>query len=111
MSAPLAKPKNSDRRIGTRVNLTLPADVDAAVGHIADIVGTGKASVIRGWLESMLPQLIEMARAIEAVQAGSADGLDALSGVLRSSVKKAEQAEMRLVKARAMPRLKAVPRD
>jgi hypothetical protein len=101
-----------DRRTGTRVNLTLPPDVDAILTRLADAAGTGKASFVREWLVSMTPQLAEMARALEMARQGQADGLTVMAGALRASVHKAEQSELELkeLRRRAMPRLKAKDR-
>jgi hypothetical protein len=104
MTSPL--PKRIDRRIGARVNLTLPREVDRVLTRLAEAAGTGKASFVREWLVSMTPQLQGMAEALEAAKAGQVDGLTMMAKSLRSAVNGGQQAELKLKKTRAIMRKK-----
>lgn len=97
-----------DRRVGTRVNLTLPPEVDHVLTRLADAAGTGKASFVREWLVSMTPQLGQMADALEAAKAGQMDSLSMMSKTLRGAVQGGQQAQLELTKLRAVVRRKAV---
>ncbi len=105
MSTP-AKPY-ADRRQGPRVNLTLPPEVDLVLGRLADAAGTGKASFVREWLVSMLPQLGQMADALEAAKAGQMDGLSMMAKSLRGAVDRGQQAQLELKSATRAIRRKA----
>ena len=94
----------ADRRQGPRVNLTLPPEVDAVLGRLADAAGTGKASFVREWLVSMLPQLGQMAEGLEAARAGQMDSLSMMSKTLRGAVQGGQQAQRELGKRRAVVR-------
>jgi predicted DNA-binding protein len=104
MTSPL--PKRIDRRIGARVNLTLPREVDRVLTRLAEAAGTGKASFVREWLVSMTPQLQGMAEALEAAKAGQFYCLTMMAKSLRSAVNGGQQAELKLKKTRAIMRKK-----
>ena len=99
--------KREDRRVGVRVNLTLPLEVDRVLSRLADAAGTGKASFVRELLVSMVPQLGEMAGALEGLRAGQVDSLAAVSKALRGVSDRTEQAQLELQTLRAMPRISA----
>ena len=104
--ASMAKAPTPRDRVGGRVNLTLPPEVDLVLGRLADAAGTGKASFVREWLVSMTPQLSQMAEALEAAKAGQMDSLSMMSKTLRGAVQGGQQAQLELTKLRAVVRKK-----
>ena len=103
----MAKAPTPRDRVGGRVNLTLPPEVDMVLGRLADAAGTGKASFVREWLVSMTPQLAQMAEALEAARAGQMDSLSMMSKTLRGAVQGGQQAQLELTKLRAVVRRKS----
>lgn len=102
-SRAMARPRGT----GTRVNLTLPDEVLAVLDRIADAVGQGRATVIRAWMEEGLPQLVEMADALELAKRSPTESLKAIADSMRSTVAHAEQLELDIRKnRRAMMRKK-----
>lgn len=101
-----ASQDRSRRSQGPRVNLTLPPDLDALLGRLGDLAGTGKASFVRQWLVQMQPQLVEMVRALEMAQAGNLDALTVMAKAVRGAVAQGEQAELQLTKVRRAARRK-----
>jgi predicted DNA-binding protein len=89
----------------TRVNLTLPDEVIAVLDRMGTATGTGRATIIREWLIEALPQLQEMARAIELARAKNIDAFKVIgdtlsklseqSGQLSLDIKKQRRAAMR----------------
>ena len=65
--------------IGTRVNLTLPDDVLAAVDRMAKAGGVGRATLIKDLITGMAPSLIEMARATELAKSKQIDAMKVIS--------------------------------
>ncbi|WP_221444396.1 hypothetical protein, partial [Rhodanobacter sp. MP7CTX1] len=102
--SPMAKAPTPRDRVGGRVNLTLPPEVDLVLGRLAEAAGTGKASFVREWLVSMTPQLVQMAEALEAAKAGQMDSLSMMSKTLRGAVQGGQQAQLELTKLRAVVR-------
>lgn len=100
----------SRRSQGPRVNLTLPDDLDAILGRLGALTGTGKASFVRQWLIQMQPQLVEMVRALELAHSGNLDAFTVMSKAVRSAVAQGEQAELELQKVRRSARRKVARR-
>ena len=86
--------------IGTRVNLTLPDDVLAAVDRMAKAGGVGRATLIKDLLEGMAPSLIEMARATEMAKAKNIDALKVMSDHLTAVTAQADQLNLDIRKTR-----------
>lgn len=86
--------------IGTRVNLTLPDDVLAAVDRMAKAGGVGRATLIKDLLEGMAPSLIEMARATELAKSKQIDALKLISDHLTSVTAQADQLNLDIRKKR-----------
>lgn len=82
------------RRVGERVNLTLPADVMAAVDRMAKAGGVGRATLIRELLEGQVSAMHEMARAVEMAKAKNIDAFKVVSGVLRDAAAQADQLQL-----------------
>ena len=82
------------RRLGTRVNLTLPPDLLAAVDRMATAGGVGRATLIRELLEGMGPTLIEMARATELAKAKNIEAFKVISDTLREASAKSDQLQL-----------------
>jgi predicted DNA-binding protein len=101
---PSQQGSSEDRRTGVRVNLTLPPEVDHVLARVAEAAGTGKSSIVRELLVSMVPQLGEMAAALEGLRAGQVDSLAAVSKALRGVGDRTAQAELELKSLRAMAR-------
>lgn len=86
--------------IGTRVNLTLPDDVLAAVDRMAKAGGVGRATLIKDLLEGMAPSLIEMARATEMAKAKNIDAFKVISDHLTAAASQADQLSLDIRKTR-----------
>ena len=86
--------------IGTRVNLTLPDDVLAAVDRMAKAGGVGRATLIKDLLEGMVPSLIEMARATELAKAKQIDAFKVISDHLTAVASQADQLVLDIRKKR-----------
>ena len=94
-----------DRRIGERVNLTLPPEVVRVLDRIGKVTGAGRATIIREWLTEAAPQLAEMARAVELASRKNIDAFKVISdtlgelsdtaGQLSLDIKKQRRAAMR----------------
>ncbi len=98
------------RRLGKRVNLTLPADVDRVLARIGDSSGVGKATIIRSWLTDSLPQLEQLARAVELAAAGNIDAFAAMQAAVRAAQAEAGQLQLDVAsKRRAAMRRRKKP--
>ena len=64
---------SEDRRLGTRVNLTLPDEVVRVLDRIGAVTGTGRATMVREFLTEAAPQLAHMATALEEAQKKNTD--------------------------------------
>lgn len=82
------------RRIGERVNLTLPVEVVATLDRMGKVSGAGRATIVREWLSEMLPQLEQLALAMELASKKKIDAFDVASGVLRDASAKADQLQL-----------------
>ena len=85
---------SESRRLGTRVNLTLPDDTLAAVDRMANAGGVGRATLIRELLEGMVPTMLEMARATELAKAKNVEAFKVISDALRETSAQADQMQL-----------------
>ena len=86
--------------IGTRVNLTLPDDVLAAVDRMAKAGGVGRATLIKDLVTGMVPSMIEMARAIELAKSKQIDAMKVVSDHLTAVASQADQLSLDIRKKR-----------
>lgn len=86
--------------IGTRVNLTLPDDVLAAVDRMAKAGGVGRATLIKDLITGMAPSLIEMARATELAKSKQIDAMKVISDHLSEVAGQADQLVLDIRKKR-----------
>lgn len=93
-------PMPDPRRLGIRVNLTLPVDVMAAVDRMANAGGVGRATLIRELLEGMVPTLVEMARATELAKAKNVEAFKVISDALRETTAQADQMQLDIRKSK-----------
>lgn len=93
-------PMTDDRRTGTRVNLTLPDEVVAVLDRLQSVTGAGRATFIREWLTEAVPQLQELARAIEMAQDKNLDALKVLGDVMGRVSNDADQLQLDMKKTR-----------
>ena len=91
---------NNDRRIGERVNLTLPRDVIAVLDRLQAVTGAGRATFIREWLTEAVPQLQELARAVELAQAKNIDAFKVMGDVMGQVSNEADQLQLDIKKTR-----------
>lgn len=87
-------------RLGTRVNLTLPDEVISVIDRLSAASQHGRATVIRGLLEESVPQLAQLADALEKAQQNPFDSLKDIADLLRTSTAQAEQMELDIRKER-----------
>lgn len=93
---------------GPRVNLTLTVEMDRVLERIARASGTGKATFVREVLSASLPQLDQIATALEQVQARDLpDALGTVAKLLRSSAVDLQQGELELTRVRRQVRRKS----
>jgi hypothetical protein len=71
-----------ERRLGERVNLTLPPEVIAVLDRMAKVSGTGRATVVREWLTEAAPMLGEMATAMELASKKNIDAFKVVADTL-----------------------------
>nr|CDL66356.1 unnamed protein product [uncultured bacterium] len=82
---------SDDRRLGTRVNLTLPDDVIRALDAMSEATDTPRATVVRGWLEMAVPVMQATAEAIIQSKRDEAEGMKKMAAILKESSTVAEQ--------------------
>lgn len=105
---PIAAPRGSHypvpmpdpRRLGTRVNLTLPDEVVSVLDRLGKVTGAGRATIVREWLIEGAPMFAEMARAAELASQKNVDALKVMGDVLRSAVADGEQLELQIRRER-----------
>lgn len=86
--------------VGTRVNLTLPEDVVAAVDRMANATGVGRATLIKDLVTGMVPSLIEMARATELAKSKQLDALKVITDHLSAVTAQADQLNLDIKRKR-----------
>lgn len=82
------------RNLGTRVNLTLPDDLVAALDRMGKVTGAGRATIIRELLIEGLPGLVQMAEALEMAQRKNVDAFKVIADVMRDVAHDAGQLEL-----------------
>lgn len=92
----------------TRVNLTLPDDVVAVLDRISKTTGAGRATVVREWLIDALPQLGQLAQALELAAKKNTDAFAVMEKVFRELSQSTEQAHLELKSHRRKARRKKV---
>lgn len=101
-------PMSDDRRTGIRVNLTLPKGLIASIDRIGRVTGTGRASLIREWLEGMDSGIQAMAHALELAQKNNLDAFTVMASTMKDAIAQGEQAQLDLGrKRRAIMRKRA----
>lgn len=83
---------------GPRVNLTLDADLVDILDRMGRITGAGKATLIKGWLEGMKPQLKQLLRALELAEQQNVDAVEAATDVLQKLAEDSSQMTLDLEK-------------
>lgn len=73
---------SDDRRIGTRVNLTLPDAVIEQLDRIGAATGAGRARIVREWLVDAAPMLEGMADALELAKRNQDEALKRVGQVM-----------------------------
>jgi len=81
----------SSRHVGTRVNLTLSAELVAVLDRIAKASGTGRATMIREVLEDGIEGLRGMADALELAKKSNVDAFKALAKGIDQAAAEAQQ--------------------
>ena len=87
-------------RQGTRVNLTLPDDVIAALDRMGRATGAGRATIIREWLIEGLPQFNALADAVEMASRKNIDAFKVMADMLNETARDAEQLVLDIRKER-----------
>jgi predicted DNA-binding protein len=93
-------PMADERRIGERVNLTLPKEVCAVLDRMGKVTGTGRATIVREWLSEALPQLQQMAHALELAQKKNLDAFQVLADSLEETARNADQLSLDIKRTR-----------
>lgn len=83
--------KRAPRIQGPRVSITATPELDHVLGRIAAGTGTGKATFVREWLLDALPQLEQLATAIELAKSGNVDAFAIMAQVVRDASSEADQ--------------------
>lgn len=92
---------SEDRRLGTRVNLTLSDELIRVLDRMGAVTGSGRATIIRELMEEMGPQLAQMATALEHAQRGSVDAaLKHIGQTVSNAVSQSEQLQLDIKKTR-----------
>jgi hypothetical protein len=96
----MARDPSPDRRIGIRVNLTLPESVVAALDRIAAVTGSGRATLIREFLVEAEPGFRDMAHALELAKNNNLDAFTVLAKTIRETSQQADQLHLNITKTR-----------
>ena len=73
------------------MNLTLPAEVCRVLDRMAKVTGAGRATIIREWLTEALPQLDQMAKALELASKKNIDAFQVLADSLEDTARQVDQ--------------------
>lgn len=73
---------SDDRRLGTRVNLTLPDAVIEQLDRLSAATGAGRATIVRDWLVDATPMLQGVADALELAKRNQDEALKRVGKVL-----------------------------
>lgn len=87
-------------RQGTRVNLTLPDEVIAALDRMGAATGAGRATIIREWLIEGLPQFNALAAAVEMASRKNIDAFKVIADMLNETARDADQLVLDIRKER-----------
>lgn len=101
------RPNYPDNRI--RVNLTLTPEVVGVLDRMEAVTGAGRATIIREWLEGMLPMLNDAAKALEIAAERKGDAFAILERSMREVGQMVHQTEMEIRTARRRARRKRAP--
>lgn len=85
---------------GPRVNLTLTPEIISVLDRIGAVTGAGRATIVRELLESGLPNLSEMARALELAQGRNIDAFKVIADTLRATGNEVEQLQLEVTRKR-----------
>lgn len=92
---------SEDRRVGTRVNLTLSDELIRVLDRMSAVTGSGRATIIRELFEEMGPQLAQMATALEHAKQGSVDAaLKHIGKTVNNAVAQSEQLQLDIKRTR-----------
>lgn len=84
----------------TRVNLTLPDDVIDVLDRMGKATGAGRATIIREWLIEGLPQLVQLAHAIELASQKNIDAFKVITDTLKDASRTSDQLVLDIGKQR-----------
>lgn len=87
-------------RTGERINLTLPQEAARVLDRVARSSGVGRATFVREWLMQCLPQLDQLASAMELAQRGNVDAITVALGAVRDAMQVGDQVELQLKQAK-----------
>lgn len=73
---------SDDRRVGTRVHLTLPDQVVEQLDRISAATGAGRARIVREWLVDAAPMLEGVADALELAKHNQDEALKRVGQVM-----------------------------
>lgn len=100
--------KPSDRT-GTRINLTLPAEVVATLDRMGAVTGAGRASIIREWLIEGHPMFDQMATALELAASKNLDAFKVMTKAVNGIAGQADQLSLDIKRTSRAMRRKAKP--
>jgi predicted DNA-binding protein len=92
--------KRPPRPQGARIGLTVPPELDRVLARIAAATGTGKATFVREWLCEAVPQLDQLANAMELAKRGNTDAFDVMAKVMLGVTEGADQLTLDIKKTR-----------
>lgn len=75
---------SDDRRVGTRVHLTLPDQVVEQLDRISAATGAGRARIVREWLVDAAPMLEGVADALELAKSNQDAALRRVGQVMNA---------------------------
>lgn len=91
---------NKPDRLGTRVNLTLPDEVIAVLDRMGGVTGMGRATIVRQWMETAAPAMLDVAKSLELAQAQDLDAYSVLAKQIGGLAGEANQISLDLKKQR-----------
>lgn len=100
--------KPSDRT-GTRINLTLPAEVVATLDRMSAVTGAGRASIIREWLIEGHPMFSQMADALELAANKNLDAFSVMANAVKGVAGQADQLHLDIKRTSRAMRRKSKP--
>lgn len=97
---------SDDRRLGTRVNLTLPDAVIEQLDRISVATGAGRARIVREWLVDAAPMLEGVADALELAKSNQDEALKRVGQVMASVSETSSQMSLDIKATRRRARRK-----